>query len=97
MLLLLEYYKNFRDNILHASPNVLEWTNMYKEEADKYVVFLNECTEDSEEHISNVVLYDAFKAWHKDKYPAERLLPNNREFINGINNKCTSGVKHIKI
>lgn len=107
-LLLLEYYKKFNIEKLNPPQNVLEWTNTYKEEVDKYYIFLEECTEQSEEHISNVKLYDRFKQWFRDRYPGEKL-PNNREFIAGlrkyknvekgvkINGKSTPGVKHLKL
>jgi len=108
MLLLLEYYQKFTDNKLKPSKNVLEWTEMYREEVDKYFVYLDECTEESETHISNVELYNAFKNWFRDKYPGEKV-PNNRDFIAGIrkhknvekgvwvSGKSTPGVKHLKL
>ncbi len=46
---------------------------MYKEEADKYHIFLIKCTKESEEHISNVMLYNVFKNWFKNKYFGKRF------------------------
>ena len=108
MLLLIEYLKKFKNGVLKPSKNVLEWTEMYKDEVDRYLVFLNDCTEESEKHISNTALYDAFKYWFRDKYPGEKL-PNNRDFIAGIrkhknvekgvkiNGKSHPGVKNLQL
>ena len=82
MLMLLECFKKFKEGEFKSSPNVLEWTNVYKEEADKYGVFMSECTEDSEEHVSGVILYEAFKNWQKNYQTMENLLlPTSK--ING--------------
>jgi len=47
MLLLLEYYVKFNKYGLDPPENVLKWTNMYKEDNDIYLQFLNECTKES--------------------------------------------------
>jgi P4 family phage/plasmid primase-like protien len=108
MLMLIEYLKTFKKGKLKPSKNVLEWTEMYKDDVDKYLTFLNDCTEESETHVSNVDLYEAFKNWFKDKYPGDKV-PNNRDFVSGIrkhknvekgvwiNNKSTPGIKHLKL
>jgi hypothetical protein len=74
----------------------------------KYLLFLNKRTEASNQHISNVALYNAYKIWSKDSYPDEQV-PNNRDFNNGmrkhkvversikINQKATSGIKNLKL
>lgn len=108
ILLLLEHYVKFKNGLLKPSKNVLKWTEMYKEEVDKYLIFLNECTEQSEKHIANATLYDSFKTWFKNKYPGEKVA-NNREFLNGIrkhktikqgvkiNGKTYHGIKHLQL
>jgi hypothetical protein len=83
MLLLLEYYNKFKLYELKPTKNVLEWTNMYKEEVDIYFNFLNDCTEDGETHISNVQLYEIFKLWFKNKFGNEKI-PSNRVFVSGV-------------
>ena len=87
------------------SDNALKLT---KEDVDKYYLFLNECTEESHTHISNIDLFNSFKIWFKNKY-STKILPNNRDFLNGIrkhkniyrsvkiNKKITSGVKFLKL
>jgi phage/plasmid-associated DNA primase len=106
MLLLLEYYQKCKLGNLQPTANVLKWTNMYKEEADIYFNFLNECTEDSDKNISNVFLYDLFKLWFKKNFNNEKM-PNNRMFIANIrkyknieksvfiNGQTTSGIKNM--
>ena len=70
MLLLMEYYKNYNENkILMLTENILEWTNQYKEDTDLYLSFLNECTEESDTHISTIELYEKFKSWFKINNP----------------------------
>jgi P4 family phage/plasmid primase-like protien len=108
MLLLLEYYNKFKKDNLTPPKNVLEWTNMYKEEVDMYFNFLNECTEESYSNISNVQLYEAFQYWFKTNYGNEKI-PNNRSFVSGIrkhknieknvwvDSKSTSGIKNLSL
>lgn len=108
MLLLLEYYNKFKKGNLTPPKNVLEWTNMYKEEVDMYFNFLNECTEESESNISNVQLYESFQYWFKKNYGNEKI-PNNRGFLVGIrkyknidksiwvDGKTTTGIKNMKL
>jgi phage/plasmid-associated DNA primase len=108
MLLLLEYYNKFKLGNLTPPKNVLEWTNMYKEEVDMYYNFLNDCTEDAETHVSNVQLYMVFQEWFKKNYGNEKM-PNNRGFLAGIrkyknidkciwvDGKTTTGIKNLSI
>jgi P4 family phage/plasmid primase-like protien len=108
MLLLLEYYNKFKKGNLVPSKNVLDWTNMYKEEVDLYFNFLNECTEDSNDNISNVQLYESFQYWFKKNYGNEKI-PSNRTFVSGIrkhknieknvwvDGKSTSGIKNLSL
>ena len=107
MLLLLEYYNKFKQGNLTPPKNVLEWTDMYKEEVDMYYNFLNDCTEEAETHVSNVQLYIVFQEWFKKNYGNEKM-PNNRGFLTGIrkyknierglwiDGKSTTGIKNIK-
>ena len=83
MLLLLEYYIKYRKYGLVAPQNVLTWTNTYKEDNDKYLTFLNTCTEESETHIFSSTLYNTFKIWCRENYPDEKIV-NNKEFLKGI-------------
>ena len=66
MLLLIEYYKKYIEkNELKPTPEILKWTNQYKEDTDMYLQFLSECTEESESHIHMQTIYDCFKDWFK--------------------------------
>jgi P4 family phage/plasmid primase-like protien len=108
MLLLIEYYSKYKKQQLIPTNNILEWTNMYKEEVDLYFNFLNDCTEEAKTHISNVQLYKTFKLWFQNNYGNDKI-PNNRVFITGIrkyktieksvlvDKNITSGIKNLKI
>jgi phage/plasmid-associated DNA primase len=108
MLLLLDYYKIFKEGNLAPPPNVTQWTKMYKEEVDVFYNFLNECTEDSEINISSASLYLIFKEWFYKNYDDE-ILPKNKQFLTGIkkyknysksiwcDGKVTTGFKNLKL
>jgi superfamily II DNA or RNA helicase len=105
MLMLIESYKKFANMDL-PKPDI-EIIELEKEN-DIYFKFLNDCTEPSSSHISNVTLYTKFESWFKEFYPKE-VLPNNREFVNRIrqyktiekgvkiNKRSTPGVKNLKL
>jgi len=91
MLLLLEEYKIYiRTGELRVTDEILKWTNQYKENTDMYLQFLNECTEESDEHISMKDLYDEFKRWFRNNDPNCKI-PSNRIFV-----PCISKYKEIK-
>lgn len=108
MLILIDSYKQYVKNGLKPTQNILKFTNDYKENADFYLNYLNENTEDSEEHVSAKDLYSNFKIWYKENYP-NRSIPHNKEFLSGIKKHKeystsvrigktnTSGYKCIKI
>jgi P4 family phage/plasmid primase-like protien len=81
MLLLLEYYKNYiKTHELIVTDEILKWTDQYKETTDMYLQFLNECTEESDEHISTKDLYEEFKRWFRRNDPNSKI-PSNRIFV----------------
>ena len=108
MLLLLEYYIKYKENDLEAPENVLKWTNIYKEDNNKYLTFLNNCTEDSKTHIFSTTLYEVFKIWYKENYPTDKI-PNKKDLLKEIkkykeyseslrvDSKTSSGFKNINI
>jgi P4 family phage/plasmid primase-like protien len=84
ILLLIEYYKKYTvTKELKVTPEILQWTDKYKEDTDLYLNFLNECTEQCENNIKTMILYEKFKLWFKVNNPNTKI-PNNREFNNGI-------------
>ena len=98
MRLLIDYYKiYFKDKSLIPTEKILTWTNMYKENTDIYLQFLNEHVEDSENeedrlHCSK--LYRLFKEWFKNNNPNTKV-PNNKIFIDGLRkHKVIEGVKN---
>jgi phage/plasmid-associated DNA primase len=108
MLLLIEYYRNYLINGLQLTDIINSWTNMYKEDTDMYLQYLNERTQESDRHIFMVELYIDFKDWFKNNYPCTRT-PNNREFNAGIrkykniekyvrvDNKNSTGIKNLNL
>jgi P4 family phage/plasmid primase-like protien len=84
MLLMIEYYKKYIvTHTLKPTDNILKWTNQYKENTDMYLTYLNENTDESDEHVHCSMLYVNFKGWFKENNPNAKI-PNNKEFVNGI-------------
>ena len=84
MLLLLKYYKSFTENKkLELTVNILKWTNLYKENTDLYLNFLNERTKIGETNVFIYDLYEIFKEWFKENYPQAKI-PNKNIFTTGI-------------
>ncbi|ATZ81126.1 D5 family helicase-primase [Bodo saltans virus] len=95
MLLLIEHYKKYCEHKnLKTTDNILKWTNQYKENADIYLQFLNECTIKSSNHTSTTDLYEKFKIWYKQNNPQSKI-PSNRTFIPGI--KRYISIDNVKI
>lgn len=90
ILLLIEYYKKYSiTKKLEATTNILKWTNMYKEDTDVFLTFLNEKTVKTENiNIFLSDLYNEFKIWWKDNNPNEKI-PNNMTFKNEIKKHYT--------
>ena len=59
-----------------------------------YLQFLNECTEESEEHTLTKDLYDEFKGWFRNNNPNCKI-PSNRVFVPCINKY--KEIKHVRI
>lgn len=87
MILLIEHYKKYlTENKLTATEEILKWTNMYKENTDVYLQFLNEHTiesEDEEDRLHCSDLYEIFKGWFKNNNPTTKV-PNNKMFVDGL-------------
>lgn len=108
MLILIENYKDYKSYKLKPTKDILQFTNEYKENADIYLSYLNENTEESDKHISMKTLHANFTVWYKRNYP-NRRVPDNREFLSGakkykeydravkIGKKTTSGFKCLKL
>jgi putative DNA primase/helicase len=107
MLLLLKKYKEFTTENIKPTKNILKWTNMYKENADIYLQFLNGCTEKSETHISTTELYQSFETFYRNNI-SKNNIPLNREFISNLkrhkkivhikkDGNCVNGVKLLQL
>ena len=83
MLLLLEYYIKYRIDNLTPTQNVLKWTKLYREDNDKFLTFLNDCTETSETHIHVTTLFNLYKGWFRENYPG-KTCDDKKIFIDNI-------------
>jgi hypothetical protein len=87
MLLLLDYYKKYKEtHELKPTENILKWTNQYKENTDLYLQFLNEYVEETtneNDKIHCVDLYFNFKEWFKSNNPNAKI-PSDREFVRNL-------------
>ena len=87
MKLLIDYYKIYvKDRSLVPTEKILKWTNMYKENTDIYLQFINEHTRTSEKNEDRIhcsELYRIFKDWFKNNNPNTKV-PNNKIFIDGL-------------
>lgn len=87
ILLLIDYYKkNTSCEPLKVPDNINKWTEMYKEDVDVYIQFMNENiikTNKDEDRITFREVYDVFKLWFKILNPNTKI-PTNREFGKGI-------------
>jgi phage/plasmid-associated DNA primase len=108
ILLLINYYKKYSETkILVPTPNILAWTNKYKECTDLYLSYLNEQTEVDKKNIAFTELYEDFKIWFGINNPGT-LKPSSKEFKIGIEKhkevkkvrtggKIVIGVKKLKL
>ena len=98
MKLLIDYYKIFvKEKNLIPTEKILKWTNMYKENTDVYLQFINEHIEDSTNkkdklHCSH--LYKIFKDWFKNNNPNTKV-PNNKILFDGLRKHKT--IKKVNI
>jgi P4 family phage/plasmid primase-like protien len=108
MLLLISYYKKYSETKkLVPTPNILAWTNKYKEGTDLYLTYLNEQTEVYNKNIAFTELYEDFKMWFGVNNPGT-LKPAYKEFKIGIEKhkavsrvrigeKIAMGIKKLKL
>lgn len=107
MLLLIEKYKEYKENGLEATISILKFTKSYKDENDVYKQYLDERTEKSDLHVHTSTLYWDFKNWFVQNNPKAKI-PSNKIFVAGlrnhivieqvkINGKPTTGTKNLQI
>jgi putative DNA primase/helicase len=108
MLLLIDHYKKYSvTKILQIPPNVLKWTNIYKENTDIYLAYLNERTEESTSSVHMNELYKDFIVWFRrqnpqENIPVQRIFTHNiarhKEIVSvKIKDKVNTGIRKIKI
>ena len=79
---------------LMPTKNILKWTDLYKENTDIYLSYLNEKTIVADENIHTTTLYADFKTWFTINNPNTKI-PSNREFINNI--RRHKEVKNVRV
>ncbi len=108
MFLLIKHYKKYmQTQKIVVTDKVLKWTNMYKENTDIYLKFVNECTEEANTHIRTSKLYEIFTKWHTINI-SQKNIPGNKVFIANLKkykniekikdeNSVINGVRKLKI
>lgn len=98
-LLLVEYYKkNPKNEEIVVPANIKKWTDMYKEDVDIYLQFMNECltkTNNDDDRIFITDLYVNFKCWLKVSNPNEKIQ-SKKDFTKNIR-RLGVNVKKIRI
>lgn len=105
MLVLIEYFKRFKEEGLVETAGITKFTTNYREVNDVFLQFLEECTESAETHVHTSEIYVHFKNWFIENNPRTRI-PSNRVFVANIRShrvveqvrvggKNTLGIKNI--
>lgn len=89
--LLVQYYGKYIKEKLRPYPKqIVEYTERYWEEKDKYKRFLDEMIDSTEENANDMVdvddVYEAFKEWHDNNYP-KMYIPNNDTLRKELRNR----------
>jgi len=86
---LVEIYKKYRTEGLHASSKVCKYTEEYQKKSDLFQQFVKEKlnkTTSNKDFISLNDMYDEFKAWFKESHTDKRC-PNKNDFKEEIEEK----------
>ena len=86
---LVEIYKKYRTEGLHASSKVCKYTEEYQKKSDLFQQFVKEKlnkTTSKKDFISLNDMYDEFKAWFKESHTDKRC-PNKNDFKEEIEEK----------
>jgi P4 family phage/plasmid primase-like protien len=83
-LLLMEYYKKYKEEGLLSTKRIMEFTYEYRKETDSYLSYLTERTE-KKIGINILIsdIYEDFKYWYKNNNPQEKI-PSSHKFVQGI-------------
>lgn len=98
-LLLVEYYKkNPKNEEIFVPENITKWTDMYKEDVDIYLQFMNEeltKTDNEKDRIFITDLYANFRCWLKVSNPTEKI-PSNKAFTKNLR-RLKINIKRVRI
>ncbi|MBM3204259.1 hypothetical protein FJZ55_10205, partial [Candidatus Woesearchaeota archaeon] len=105
MLLLIEYYYKYMKTGLTPTKSIMEWTNMYQEEEDIYLAYVNQRLEKSDTHIRINDVYDDYVSWcssNNQKSISQNLFTRNiKNYVDyttvSINGKTYKGIRSCKL
>ncbi|RKO90456.1 hypothetical protein BDK51DRAFT_31515 [Blyttiomyces helicus] len=87
--ILIEYYKQYKENGLIEPDTVVEHTKKYQEENDRIKLFVKQfLIEDPQGLVESVPLYGIFRRWFKDEYGEKE--PAKKAFQEFCNNEMQS-------
>lgn len=72
--------------IIEEKPDIKIQIDNKKNNTNTSLLFMEECTEQSNTHIHTSKLYESYKKWFSNNYPDDKLI-SNRAFINNIKTK----------
>jgi P4 family phage/plasmid primase-like protien len=80
--LLIETYKDYKENGLKEPNDVVQFTKKYQQDSDHFLEFISENIEDSDnkkDYVTITSVWDNFKSWFKDVHPDIKQLPSRSE------------------
>ncbi len=102
ILLLIEKYKQYKNEGLKETKSILEFTQQHKESGDYILQFMKEHTQESKtKHTFTSVLFSLYASWMKRNHYPDEYVGNNRTFCTALgkiypnNNICKIKVKGI--
>lgn len=94
--ILINKFKDYKENGLIEPKEVTKFTNKYQASSDVFLEYLNEnivITNKKKDYLRVNSLYLMFKDWYKNSY-SDRKVPGRREFNDYINEKYSDIIKH---
>ena len=82
MGLLIETFKDYKQNGLVEPQEVVQFTKKYEQDSDHFLEFVNENIEDSDsskDYVTISSVWETFKRWFKDVHPDVKQLPSRSE------------------
>ena len=90
MALLLEYHKKYKTNGLRLPDEIMEYTNEYRAESDKFRDFFVERIEYDPNvncRLSIGAIFEAYRQWHKGKDADDKKMANRKQLTTYLDDK----------